>query len=128
MAPAGTVLLGMFCYWLCSDRPSGAAATSFRTRALLRPSRLLGVLPRVAPLLVLLLGLLPAPAHGKPARAPWQDFLRTASLSGHTSLVRSVAFAPDGKTLVTGGADRALRLWDATTGKPKGTELMPKSG
>jgi WD40 repeat protein/serine/threonine protein kinase len=32
--------------------------------------------------------------------------------------VLAVAFSPDGKTVLTGGADRFARLWDATTGKP----------
>ncbi len=34
---------------------------------------------------------------------------------GHT--VASVAFAPDRKTLATGGEDNAVRLWDLATGK-----------
>jgi WD40 repeat protein len=37
--------------------------------------------------------------------------------TGHTAAVGSVAFAPDGLTLVTAGADRTARLWDAATGK-----------
>jgi hypothetical protein len=40
-------------------------------------------------------------------------------LTGHTSKVFSVAFAPDGKTLATGGADHTVRLWDLATGKER---------
>jgi cytochrome c len=34
--------------------------------------------------------------------------------------VWAVAFAPDGRTLWTGGADRVVRRWDAATGAPLG--------
>jgi WD40 repeat protein len=33
------------------------------------------------------------------------------TLSGHTDVVASVAFAPDGKTLVSGSWDGTVRLW-----------------
>ena len=117
---------GCFCYRLCSDRPSGAAASL--SALPLRLLYALCVLLRAAVPCALLLTALAVPTDGKPARAAWQDFALRATLRGHTNLVRSVAFAPDGKTLVTGGADRALRLWDAHTGKPLGVHVMPKSG
>jgi cytochrome c len=38
--------------------------------------------------------------------------------------VWSAAFLPDSRTLLTGGADRAIRRWDAITGEPIGTVVM----
>lgn len=40
--------------------------------------------------------------------------LRT--LKGHTDTVRTLAFSPDGKTLVTGSEDDTLRIWNPNSG------------
>jgi WD40 repeat protein len=40
-------------------------------------------------------------------------------LTGHDGPVWSVAFSPDGKTLVSGSDDGTVRLWDVATGKEK---------
>jgi hypothetical protein len=36
---------------------------------------------------------------------------------GHSSKVRSVAISPDGQTLVSGCADKSIKIWNGTTGK-----------
>ncbi len=38
--------------------------------------------------------------------------------------VWSVAFFPDGRTLLTGGTDRMIRRWDAISGEPVGAVVM----
>ena len=45
---------------------------------------------------------------------------------GSTADVNSVAFSPDGKTLVSGGADNAIRFWDVASGK--GTKTLAGDG
>jgi WD40 repeat protein/energy-coupling factor transporter ATP-binding protein EcfA2 len=39
-------------------------------------------------------------------------------LLGHGASITSVAFAPDGKTLVTGSVDKTVRFWDTKSGHP----------
>ena len=44
-----------------------------------------------------------------------------ATLEGHTDLVWSVAFSPNGQTLASGSQDRTIRLWCLNNGKFKRT-------
>ncbi len=46
------------------------------------------------------------------------------TLVGPGMPVWSLAFLPDGHTLLTGGADRMIRRWDAATGEPAGDAVM----
>jgi WD40 repeat protein/serine/threonine protein kinase len=45
----------------------------------------------------------------------WTGELRR--FEGHTGAVQCVAYAPDGKHVLSGGWDNTLRLWDVATGK-----------
>ena len=42
---------------------------------------------------------------------------RLAVQLGHSGWITSVAYSPDGKTLVSGSADKTIKLWDLTNGK-----------
>ena len=39
---------------------------------------------------------------------------KIATLTGHAGWVNAIAFSPDGQTLISGGDDEMLRLWDVT--------------
>ena len=41
----------------------------------------------------------------------------------HQVGITSVAYSPDGKTVLTGSVDRSARLWDASSGRPIGAPM-----
>jgi RNA polymerase sigma factor (sigma-70 family) len=62
-----------------------------------------------------------APADGEKQAGP-QEAVAVRRFEGHTDGVMVVAFSPDGKRILTGGAcygdgDPTVRLWDVKTGK-----------
>ncbi len=57
-------------------------------------------------------------ATGQKVREYGPDDGDTDAVEGHTRLVRSVAFSPDGKTFLSGAADSRMILWDVETGEP----------
>ena len=49
----------------------------------------------------------------------WSDSGRgqECTLTGHSDLVRSVAYSPDGKHIASASDDMTVKIWDSTTGK-----------
>ena len=46
-----------------------------------------------------------------------QTFNVKWSLTGHSSVVSSVRFSPDGTRLVTGSYDKTVKIWNPATGE-----------
>lgn len=56
------------------------------------------------------------PAFSRPASAPRVGTL-ISSYSGHTGMIRTFHWSPDGKRIASGGDDGKVHVWDPTTGK-----------
>ena len=48
-------------------------------------------------------------------------YQEVAVFAGHTALITSIAFSPDGKTLASSDRDNIVLLWDTVTGEQKDT-------
>ncbi|KAJ7698351.1 hypothetical protein B0H17DRAFT_332784 [Mycena rosella] len=60
--------------------------------------------------------------------APDGDWLSLQkTLTGHSNWVRSVAFSPDGRRIVSGSDDNTIRIWDSDTGAAVGAPLTGHS-
>jgi len=46
-----------------------------------------------------------------------KDIKTASEFTGHTDEIKSLAFSPDGKLIVSGSSDKSIKLWDAATGK-----------
>jgi WD40 repeat protein len=49
-------------------------------------------------------------------------------LAGHSSLVTSLGFSPDGKTVITASRNKTIRVWEAATGKEQRSFLGKHHG
>lgn len=57
------------------------------------------------------------PLGTRPATLAEQSPLLMLDTGGHMALIRSIAFTPDGKQLVSASNDKTIRVWDLATGK-----------
>ena len=55
----------------------------------------------------------PSPNLSAPTLAAASLELKAEKQSAHSDFVRSVAFSPDGKTIVSGSRDETIKVWDA---------------
>ena len=49
------------------------------------------------------------------------DHEQECTLRGHSATVNCVAYSPDGKHIVSGSADKTVKVWDSQTGKEECT-------
>ena len=57
----------------------------------------------------------PSPYLSSPTLAAASLELKAEKENAHSAGVTSVAFSPDGKTIVSGSKDKTLKVWDAGT-------------
>ena len=55
----------------------------------------------------------PSPKLSTPTLATASLELKAEKQSAHSDVVSSVAFSPDGSTIVSGSNDRTIKVWDA---------------
>jgi len=47
------------------------------------------------------------------------------TLTGHSDWVKSVAYSPDGKHLVSGSNDNTVKVWDVAMGQEVSRRVLP---
>lgn len=74
--------------------------------------------PRLTPLATIVSGVaaISAAFSSSPSAAQSTPQLRIEA-GGHTAQIRSLQFTPNGKRLITGGADKDVRVWNIETGR-----------
>ena len=55
----------------------------------------------------------PSPNLSAPTLAAASLELKAENKNAHSEFINSVAFSPDGKTIVSGSDDQTLKVWDA---------------
>ena len=55
--------------------------------------------------------------------------MKSEKQSAHGDYIRSVAFSPDGKTIVSGAIDKTIKVWDAgnRSSNCRASSLFPSS-
>ncbi|MFE0693635.1 trypsin-like peptidase domain-containing protein [Streptomyces sp. NPDC058869] len=56
------------------------------------------------------------------------DLGLTSLLTGHLDDVDALAFGPDGRTLISGSGDGAVRTWDIASGRQRGRPFVGRGG
>lgn len=49
--------------------------------------------------------------------SPWQNVQLERTLTGHSDFVFALAIGPDGETIASGGRDKYIKLWSASSGE-----------
>ena len=66
--------------------------------------------------IALILAFLAFPLCADGVRAQGKPRIEIVPMLGHSALVTSVAFSPDGARVLSGSGDTTIKLWDAATG------------